>query len=306
MIKKIFAVVALILILGVIVYKLDYEPAGPHLDGLIPEEAVPGTLLTLVGPDLRGASDVKILFNDKAVVPDSIAPKGLSVRVPADVQSGRVRVQADGRLSNALAFRVKAGMPAGHPAVPGMAEMGAAPKMGGKAPQQVAGPDSEPEAQGEPENAHEFYAADTAKPAIDFALQDAAGKTVRLADFKGKVIALNFWASWCPPCLEEVPSLERLTKRAATMNLVVLAVSVDKSFADVRKALPGTKLNVLLDPTSELAHRYGTMKFPETWIIDTHGKIVARFIGARDWDSPLFENLFGMLIRGEALPMMGR
>lgn len=319
MLKKAFAVVALTLLIAFILHRIGFFDFGDELSGILPDEGAPGDLITLSGPDFRAVNGVVVNFNELKVAPEGVFAKGLSVRVPEGAKSGLVSVSAGGKTTRGLFFKVKPAatgkaLPPGHPAMEGAGAMGKG--MGGmgmgmtppagEAPKQVGMPGQEAQAAAETPNAHEFYSAETAKMAPDFALKDAKGKLVKLSDFKGKVIALNFWASWCPPCLEEVPSLERLTKRAATMDLVVLAVSVDKTFEEVHKALPNLALNVLLDPKGDTAHLYGTMKFPETWMIDKNGKIVARFIGARDWDSPLFERLFGMLIKGEALPMMGR
>ena len=154
--------------------------------------------------------------------------------------------------------------------------------------------------------AHVFYPKKERQRAKPFELKDPKGTLRKLEDYKGKVLVLNFWATWCPPCMEEVPSLERLTQSAEGQkdDLVVLAVSVDKSAADIEKALPNLKLNVALDPEGTVAEQYGTTKFPETYIIDRQGEIVAKFIGARNWDSPVFQNYLRMIIAGND-PMSG-
>lgn len=141
------------------------------------------------------------------------------------------------------------------------------------------------------------------KTAEDFALQ-LAGKPARLSDLRGKVIVLNFWATWCPPCVEETPALNRLHKRLAARNGLILGVAADEDTAAYEKFLrdqavvfptyrdPSTK-----DNHSPIAATYGTSMYPETYIIDRHGKIARKLVGFQDWDSPAmlayFERLLG-------------
>lgn len=137
-----------------------------------------------------------------------------------------------------------------------------------------------------------------AKP---FALPAPGGATVRLADFQGKVIFLNFWATWCPPCKEEMPAMERLYRRLKARGFVVLAVSIDTpgSEAQVAAFLREHQLTypVALDAKMEVARLYGVRALPSTYLIDREGRIVAMALGARAWDSPeavaLMESLLG-------------
>jgi cytochrome c biogenesis protein CcmG, thiol:disulfide interchange protein DsbE len=130
------------------------------------------------------------------------------------------------------------------------------------------------------------------KTAENFAFE-LAGKPSHLSDLKGKVVVLNFWGSWCGPCVEEIPSLDRLQQRVASRGGVVLGVAADEDPTAFQKFLrdqnvtfptyrdPATKEN-----RSPIAVSYGTSMVPETYIIDRHGKIARKFIGLQQWDSP--------------------
>ena len=121
--------------------------------------------------------------------------------------------------------------------------------------------------------------------APDFTIKDA-DRTVSLNQFRGKPVVLNFWASWCQPCIEETPSLIEMQKLVGD-KVTVLAVSEDSDDAAYKQFIREHQVDLLtvLDgqKTNEL---YGTFKFPETFIIDANGKIVRKFIGATDWTSP--------------------
>ncbi len=120
----------------------------------------------------------------------------------------------------------------------------------------------------------------------DFELRTLAGKTVSLKELRNKTVFLNFWATWCPPCIEEMPSLRRLYQRLVDHpNFVFLAVSTDDDWGVVQRFFEREPANfpVLLDAKGGLARRYGTSKFPETYVID-HGRLVGHIIGPRDWD----------------------
>ncbi|MCK6545252.1 redoxin domain-containing protein [Myxococcota bacterium] len=122
---------------------------------------------------------------------------------------------------------------------------------------------------------------------VPFELESLDGRKVKLSDFAGKTVFVNFWATWCPPCIEEMPSMIRLYERMKSdPNFVVLAISADESWAPVKKFFdergnPG--FQVLLDPKGVLAKQYGTTMFPETYVVK-NGKIVAFIEGPRDWD----------------------
>lgn len=123
------------------------------------------------------------------------------------------------------------------------------------------------------------------QPAPDFTVNDP-GKTVKLDQYKGKVVVLNFWASWCPPCLEEFPSLIALQKQMP--GIVVLAVSFDTDPQAYRDYVRENHidLNTVLDRSQKSNLAYGTTRPPETYIIDRDGVIRRKFIGAQDWTNP--------------------
>lgn len=120
-----------------------------------------------------------------------------------------------------------------------------------------------------------------------FTLKDVQGNEVTLSQFKGKVVFLNFWATWCPACRIEMPSMERLHETFSDQNFTVLTVNVDQDTATVKDF---TKENshsfpVLLDPDGRVQRIYGVFRLPETFLIDPSGAIVEHYLGARDWSS---------------------
>ncbi|MEQ1354617.1 MAG: TlpA disulfide reductase family protein [Candidatus Acidiferrum sp.] len=124
------------------------------------------------------------------------------------------------------------------------------------------------------------------KPAQDFPLT-LAGKSEHLSDLKGKIVVLNFWATWCPPCVEETPSLNRLQKYIDSRGGMVLGISVDEDGAAYEKFLKDQSVifSTYRDATKKSAADYGTTIYPETYVIDRHGKIARKFVGAQQWDS---------------------
>ena len=124
-------------------------------------------------------------------------------------------------------------------------------------------------------------------PTPDFQLPDAAGRTVSLSGQHGHAVMLNFWATWCPPCVDEVPSLEDLARRLDGSDMRLLAVSVDDDWDKIRGFFAkGTKMGVLLDISHDVPKKFGTEKFPETFLIDATGRIRYYFINKRDWSRP--------------------
>jgi cytochrome c biogenesis protein CcmG/thiol:disulfide interchange protein DsbE len=123
--------------------------------------------------------------------------------------------------------------------------------------------------------------------APDFSLQDST-RTVALHDLKGKVVVLNFWATWCPPCVDEMPSLVQLQSRLHDKGVTVLAVSVDVDENAYNKFLKDHNVDLLSvrDPNQKSNSLYGTFKYPETYIIDREGKVRRKFIGAVNWTQP--------------------
>lgn len=128
--------------------------------------------------------------------------------------------------------------------------------------------------------------------ARDFEAQDHTGRMVKLSDYRGKVVVLNFFASWCNVCKSEKPSLEAFRDDFSPEDVAVLALASDESWEPVKKALPdGSPLQVLLDPPADggnlgaIAKSYGITAVPETFVIDREGRIRHYFINKRDWDS---------------------
>lgn len=123
--------------------------------------------------------------------------------------------------------------------------------------------------------------------APDFELPDANGKMISLRSQRGHPVLLNFWATWCPPCTEEMPSLESLAAGLEGSDIRTLAVTVDEGWTEVRNFfVRGTRLGVLLDASKEVPKRYTTEKYPETFFIDSKGHIRHYFINKRDWSKP--------------------
>ena len=130
------------------------------------------------------------------------------------------------------------------------------------------------------------------RPAPEFDLPDRQGRTHSLSQYRGQVVFLNFWASFCEPCREEMPSMESLVRQYRDQGLTMVAISVDSGWNDVDRFmasfLPGERsaMTVLLNESESTMHRYGTEMLPETYIIDRDGRMVARFVGAYDWSRP--------------------
>jgi peroxiredoxin len=135
---------------------------------------------------------------------------------------------------------------------------------------------------------HELPAVE-GNAAPDFTLKDLSGQPVQLSSLKGKVVLLNFWATWCPPCREEVPSMVRLNQAMQGKRFQMLAVSIDEGGKDAVNAFfkkGGVVLPALLDSDGRIARQYGTTGVPETFVIDTKGVILKKVIGPMDWSSP--------------------
>ena len=137
-------------------------------------------------------------------------------------------------------------------------------------------------------------------PAPNFTLPGLNGKMVSLADYKGKVVFLNIWATWCPPCVEEMPSMEKLYQALNNEDFEILAVSIDETGAqDVLPFMKKHKLSfpTLTDPKGTIKGLYQTTGVPESFIIDKDGLIVEKIIGPRDWAIPDAIRFFRNLIR---------
>ena len=129
-------------------------------------------------------------------------------------------------------------------------------------------------------------------PAPEFAVRDLDGNEVSLSDFRGKFVVINFWATWCPPCVTEWPQVHQLAERLGDRDdVVVLAISIDDTPDPIgpfleRMALGETKVRVLWDPNKEIHTAYGTEKMPDTYFVDENGQLVHAYINERKWGSP--------------------
>jgi cytochrome c biogenesis protein CcmG/thiol:disulfide interchange protein DsbE len=132
--------------------------------------------------------------------------------------------------------------------------------------------------------------------APDFTVQDS-DRTVALGQLRGQVVVLNFWATWCPPCVEEMPSLVEMQRRMKAKGVTVLAVSVDVDENAYRQFLRahGVDLLTVRDPAQKTPALYGTHGWPETYIIDRSGIVRRKFIGPVNWTDPAITDFLGKL-----------
>jgi peroxiredoxin len=135
----------------------------------------------------------------------------------------------------------------------------------------------------------------------DFSVVSPDGKKVSLKDFRGKIVFLNFWASWCEPCREEMPAMERLYQEFRNKNFVVLAVSVKDRKQDAIDFVKDLKLSypVVLDPDGQVGLLYGAWGLPTTYLIGPKGEGLARAWGPAEWYSPAARNLIKELVDGK-------
>lgn len=137
------------------------------------------------------------------------------------------------------------------------------------------------------------------KPAPDFTLNNMQGQPVSLSDYRGKVVIVNFWATWCPPCREEMPSMEKLYREQRAAGLELLAINTEENGKRVvSKFLQRTPYSfpILLDSDSEAMNGYRVYRLPESFIVDRNGVVVERVVGARNWlEGPLFKLINSLL-----------
>lgn len=137
------------------------------------------------------------------------------------------------------------------------------------------------------------------EPLADFTLPDMQGQPVQLAALRGKVVFINVWTTWCPPCIEEMPTIQRLHEELHPKGLVVLAINMDalgrqtvEPFLDKRRLT----FPILLDPESQTERLYQTAGVPESFIVDKAGLLVEKIVGPRDWAHPEIIALFERLL----------
>ncbi len=134
---------------------------------------------------------------------------------------------------------------------------------------------------------HVTVAGDTAP---DFRVLTASQRTMTPTNFGGKLLILNFWASWCPPCVEETPSMNKFAEMMRSKGVEVLAVSVDRNEEAYKKFLKrfNVQYETAFDPEADVSAAYGTFQFPETYIIDKNGKVIEKIISNQNFTDPDF------------------
>ena len=121
-----------------------------------------------------------------------------------------------------------------------------------------------------------------------FEVTTDSGRKISVDNFGGRVLVVNFWATWCPPCISELPSLNALAAELKGSGVVFLGISVDKDKAAYDKFLKKVKLNfeTTRDPGADISAEYGTFKYPETYVISREGKVLEKFINEQPWMAP--------------------
>jgi cytochrome c biogenesis protein CcmG, thiol:disulfide interchange protein DsbE len=132
--------------------------------------------------------------------------------------------------------------------------------------------------------------------APEFSVTADSGQTVSLPSFGGKVLVLNFWATWCPPCVQETPSLSQFATDYAKKGVVVLGVSVDKDLKAYQAFLQKFRPAFLTTRDAVIHEDYGTFMYPETYIIDAKGKVVKKIAEGADWNDPQLRQYIDSLL----------
>jgi len=148
--------------------------------------------------------------------------------------------------------------------------------------------------------APEIFPVGVDSPAPSFTATDlGTGRQVTLADYKGQVVLLNIWATWCEPCKVEMPSMEQLEKELGPSGLKIVAVSVDEGSADAVRQFArdyGLTFGILHDPSGRIQRIYQTTGIPESFVINREGRIVKKVIGASNWDATVNKDLMRRLL----------
>jgi thiol-disulfide isomerase/thioredoxin len=150
----------------------------------------------------------------------------------------------------------------------------------------------------------EFVPSAEPFPAPDISVADEAGQTTRLSDLRGKLVLINLWATWCGPCLREMPSLEQLQSRLGE-RIAVLAVSEDrggnKAVEPFIEKLGLKSVKIYIDPKSEVGHAFEVRGLPTSFLIGRDGKVLGRVEGAAEWDSPKILGVLEPLLSGDGV-----
>jgi thiol-disulfide isomerase/thioredoxin len=153
----------------------------------------------------------------------------------------------------------------------------------------------------QPPLSHTMTALSPSPTAAEFTLPDMDGETHTLSDYRGKVVMLNFWATWCPPCRREMPSLERLHSKLKERDFVVIAVNQfedpDLVFEFTGRLSLAPSFPILFDRDSSVAEQFGVKGLPTTYLLDKAGRIRYRAIGGREFDHPEIERMIEDLMR---------
>jgi len=152
----------------------------------------------------------------------------------------------------------------------------------------------------QPELSHDLTKVNKVIPAADFELPNMDEEKKKLSDYKGKVVLLNFWATWCPPCVREMPSMERLHQQFDADNFKVIAINQmedsDQVFAFTGQLEIDPTFEILFDSSSEVSQDYAVRGLPTTYLIDKKGKIRYRAIGGREFNHPEVVKVINSLI----------
>ena len=152
-----------------------------------------------------------------------------------------------------------------------------------------------------PDLTHKLTALQPRPPAPPFALKDLDGKIQKLSAYRGKVVLINFWATWCPPCRREMPSMERLYRKLKDEPFTVLAIdqleSFDLVFSFTGQLDPAPTFPILLDEKGKVPPQWGVKGLPTSFIVDKQGRIAYRAIGGREFEHPEIEATIRKLIR---------
>ena len=137
-----------------------------------------------------------------------------------------------------------------------------------------------------------------AAPALS--LRDLEGRTHNLAAYRGKVLLVNFWATWCEPCRQEMPSIQRLRDKLGPKGLAVLAVNVDEPDARVRQFIKttGLDLTIVMDPNKTVTRNWGVRYLPVSFIVGPDGRVRYRVVGDIDWDNETVVGTLSQLLTG--------
>jgi peroxiredoxin len=142
--------------------------------------------------------------------------------------------------------------------------------------------------------------ATVGEPAPDFTLTDRQGRTWKLSELEGQVVFVNFWASWCPPCRDEMPSMQRLFTSVPEEGFKMLSILYNDTpeAGDGLVRAFGLTFPVLVDPGGKTARAYGLTGVPETFVVDKLGVLREKYIGPRIWDSPQARQMLAKYIGG--------